>query len=143
MNLYNVFMSNSGPSKINTIKKIREIYTLGLFEAKQIADKAGELLEPGCEWDRVVFLHEEFKGIASLTYFLIDMAPIIVTATFPKVNPLTDLSFNEKLMLRNTLRVFYKKFNSDALQAAGITMNWELANKTEAILTNDLVEAVK
>ena len=58
---FDVILKSAGASKINVIKVIREATALGLKEAKDVADKAGEAVKKGLPKEEAEALAKKLK----------------------------------------------------------------------------------
>src|SRR5689334_25349231 len=61
---FNVILKNAGANKINTIKVVREVTSLGLKEAKDLVDGAPKPLKEGISKDEAAAIVKKFEGVA-------------------------------------------------------------------------------
>lgn len=58
---FDVVLKGSGANKINVIKAVREVTTLGLKEAKELVDKGGEAVKKGLPKEEADALAKKLK----------------------------------------------------------------------------------
>ena len=63
---FTVVLKNTGANKINTIKTVREVTSLGLKEAKDLVDGAPKPLKEGITKDEAAAIVKKFEGIADV-----------------------------------------------------------------------------
>jgi large subunit ribosomal protein L7/L12 len=63
---FTVILKDAGANKINTIKAVREITSLGLKEAKDLVDGAPKPLKENISKDEAETIRKKFDGIASV-----------------------------------------------------------------------------
>jgi large subunit ribosomal protein L7/L12 len=63
---FTVVLKNAGANKINTIKTVREVTSLGLKEAKDLVDGAPKPLKEGVSKDEAAAIAKKFEGIADV-----------------------------------------------------------------------------
>ena len=61
-----VILKDLGANKINTIKAVREITSLGLKEAKDLVDGAPKALKESATKDEAEAIRKKFEGIATI-----------------------------------------------------------------------------
>jgi large subunit ribosomal protein L7/L12 len=61
---FTVILKNAGGNKINTIKVVREVTSLGLKEAKDLVDGAPKPLKEGVSKDEAAAIVKKFEGVA-------------------------------------------------------------------------------
>lgn len=63
---FTVILKDAGANKINTIKAVREVTSLGLKEAKDLVDGAPKPLKENISKDDAAAIAKKFDGIASV-----------------------------------------------------------------------------
>jgi large subunit ribosomal protein L7/L12 len=63
---FQVILKDFGANKINTIKAVREITSLGLKEAKDLVDGAPKPLKENATKDEAEAIKKKFEGIATV-----------------------------------------------------------------------------
>ena len=63
---FQVILKDFGANKINTIKAVREITSLGLKEAKDLVDGAPKPLKENATKDEAEAIKKKFEGIATI-----------------------------------------------------------------------------
>jgi large subunit ribosomal protein L7/L12 len=63
---FQVILKDFGANKINTIKAVREITSLGLKEAKDLVDGAPKALKENATKDEAEAIRKKFEGIATV-----------------------------------------------------------------------------
>ena len=63
---FQVILKDAGANKINTIKAVREITSLGLKEAKDLVDGAPKALKENATKDEAEAIRKKFEGIATI-----------------------------------------------------------------------------
>jgi large subunit ribosomal protein L7/L12 len=63
---FSVILKDQGANKINTIKAVREVTSLGLKEAKDLVDGAPKALKEGVSKDEAEAVRKKFDGIATV-----------------------------------------------------------------------------
>jgi large subunit ribosomal protein L7/L12 len=63
---FTVILKNAGTNKINTIKVVREVTSLGLKEAKDLVDGAPKPLKEGVSKDEAAAIQKKFEGVADV-----------------------------------------------------------------------------
>ncbi len=63
---FNVQLQEIGPNKINVIKAVREVTTLGLKEAKELVESAPTLVKEGISKDDADQLKEKLEGAGAV-----------------------------------------------------------------------------
>jgi len=63
---FTVVLKNTGANKINTIKVVREVTSLGLKEAKDLVDGAPKPLKEGISKDEAEAIKKKFDGVADV-----------------------------------------------------------------------------
>ena len=63
---FTVILKDAGANKINTIKAVREVTSLGLKEAKDLVDGAPKPLKENASKDDVEAIKKKFEGVATL-----------------------------------------------------------------------------
>jgi len=63
---FNVILKNAGGNKINTIKVVREVTSLGLKEAKDLVDGAPKPLKEGVSKEEAETIKKKFEGVADI-----------------------------------------------------------------------------
>jgi len=63
---FTVILKDAGANKINTIKAVREITSLGLKEAKDLVDGAPKPLKENISKDEAETIRKKFDGIAGV-----------------------------------------------------------------------------
>ncbi len=58
---FNVVLSEVGPNKINVIKAVREVTSLGLKEAKDLVDGAPKTVKEGVNKDEATAIKKKFE----------------------------------------------------------------------------------
>ena len=63
---FQVILKDFGANKINTIKAVREITSLGLKEAKDLVDGAPKAIKESATKDEAEAIRKKFEGIATV-----------------------------------------------------------------------------
>jgi large subunit ribosomal protein L7/L12 len=63
---FQVILKDFGANKINTIKAVREVTSLGLKEAKDLVDGAPKALKEGATKEEAEAIKKKFDGIATV-----------------------------------------------------------------------------
>jgi large subunit ribosomal protein L7/L12 len=63
---FQVILKDFGANKINTIKAVREVTSLGLKEAKDLVDGAPKALKESATKDEAEAIKKKFEGIATV-----------------------------------------------------------------------------
>jgi large subunit ribosomal protein L7/L12 len=63
---FTVILKDAGANKINTIKAVREVTSLGLKEAKDLVDGAPKALKENTTKDDAAAIAKKFDGIATV-----------------------------------------------------------------------------
>jgi large subunit ribosomal protein L7/L12 len=63
---FQVILKDTGANKINTIKAVREITSLGLKEAKDLVDGAPKPLKENATKEEAEAIKKKFEGIATI-----------------------------------------------------------------------------
>jgi large subunit ribosomal protein L7/L12 len=63
---FQVILKDYGANKINTIKAVREITSLGLKEAKDLVDGAPKAIKESATKDEAAAIKKKFEGIATI-----------------------------------------------------------------------------
>jgi len=63
---FQVILKDAGANKINTIKAVREITSLGLKEAKDLVDGAPKPLKENATKDEAEAIKKKFEGVATI-----------------------------------------------------------------------------
>ena len=63
---FTVILKDAGANKINTIKAVREVTSLGLKEAKDLVDGAPKPLKENINKEEVETLKKKFEGVATI-----------------------------------------------------------------------------
>ena len=63
---FQVILKDFGANKINTIKAVREVTSLGLKEAKDLVDGAPKALKESATKDEAEAIRKKFEGIATI-----------------------------------------------------------------------------
>ncbi len=63
---FTVILKDAGANKINTIKAVREVTSLGLKEAKDLVDGAPKPLKENIGKEEVETLKKKFEGVATI-----------------------------------------------------------------------------
>jgi len=63
---FQVILKDAGANKINTIKAVREVTSLGLKEAKDLVDGAPKALKENATKDEAEAIRKKFEGVATL-----------------------------------------------------------------------------
>ncbi len=63
---FSVILKDQGANKINTIKAVREVTSLGLKEAKDLVDGAPKPLKEGVSKEEAETVRKKFEGIATV-----------------------------------------------------------------------------
>ncbi|MDE3202041.1 MAG: 50S ribosomal protein L7/L12 [Acidobacteriota bacterium] len=63
---FEVILKDAGANKINTIKAVREVTSLGLKEAKDLVDGAPKALKESATKDEAEAIKKKFEGIATI-----------------------------------------------------------------------------
>jgi len=63
---FTVILKDAGANKINTIKAVREVTSLGLKEAKDLVDGAPKPLKENISKDEAETIRKKFDGVAGI-----------------------------------------------------------------------------
>ena len=63
---FQVILKDAGANKINTIKAVREVTSLGLKEAKDLVDGAPKPLKENATKDEAEAIKKKFEGVATV-----------------------------------------------------------------------------
>jgi large subunit ribosomal protein L7/L12 len=63
---FQVILKDAGANKINTIKAVREVTSLGLKEAKDLVDGAPKALKENATKDEAEAIRKKFEGVATV-----------------------------------------------------------------------------
>ena len=63
---FQVILKDAGANKINTIKAVREITSLGLKEAKDLVDGAPKTLKENATKEEAESIKKKFEGVATV-----------------------------------------------------------------------------
>ena len=63
---FQVILKDTGANKINTIKAVREVTSLGLKEAKDLVDGAPKPLKENATKDEAEAIKKKFEGVATI-----------------------------------------------------------------------------
>jgi large subunit ribosomal protein L7/L12 len=63
---FTVILKDAGANKINTIKAVREVTSLGLKEAKDLVDGAPKPLKENVSKDEAAAVAKKFEGVATV-----------------------------------------------------------------------------
>ena len=63
---FQVILKDAGANKINTIKAVREVTSLGLKEAKDLVDGAPKALKENASKEEAESIKKKFEGIATI-----------------------------------------------------------------------------
>jgi large subunit ribosomal protein L7/L12 len=63
---FQVILKDFGANKINTIKAVREVTSLGLKEAKDLVDGAPKAIKESATKDEAEAIRKKFEGIATV-----------------------------------------------------------------------------
>src|SRR5487761_42482 len=63
---FTVILKDAGANKINTIKAVREVTSLGLKEAKDLVDGAPKALKESATKDEAAAIKKKFEGVATV-----------------------------------------------------------------------------
>jgi large subunit ribosomal protein L7/L12 len=63
---FQVILKDAGTNKINTIKAVREVTSLGLKEAKDLVDGAPKALKENATKDEAEAIKKKFDGVATV-----------------------------------------------------------------------------
>ena len=63
---FTVILKDAGANKINTIKAVREVTSLGLKEAKDLVDGAPKPLNENVSKDEAEAVRKKFEGVATV-----------------------------------------------------------------------------
>jgi large subunit ribosomal protein L7/L12 len=63
---FTVILKDAGANKINTIKAVREVTSLGLKEAKDLVDGAPKTLKENISKDDAEAIRKKFDGVATV-----------------------------------------------------------------------------
>ena len=63
---FQVILKDAGANKINTIKAVREVTSLGLKEAKDLVDGAPKPLKENATKDEAEAIKKKFDGVATI-----------------------------------------------------------------------------
>src|ERR1700745_3798635 len=63
---FTVVLKDAGANKINTIKAVREVTSLGLKEAKELVDGAPKPLKENISKDDAAAIAKKFEGVATV-----------------------------------------------------------------------------
>jgi large subunit ribosomal protein L7/L12 len=65
-NEFQVILKDAGANKINTIKAVREVTSLGLKEAKDLVDGAPKAIKENATKDEAEAIRKKFEGVATV-----------------------------------------------------------------------------
>jgi large subunit ribosomal protein L7/L12 len=63
---FTVILKDAGANKINTIKAVREVTSLGLKEAKDLVDGAPKPLKENVSKEEAETVRKKFEGVATV-----------------------------------------------------------------------------
>jgi large subunit ribosomal protein L7/L12 len=63
---FQVILKDAGANKINTIKAVREVTSLGLKEAKDLVDGAPKPIKENATKDEAEAIRKKFEGVATV-----------------------------------------------------------------------------
>jgi large subunit ribosomal protein L7/L12 len=63
---FQVILKDAGANKINTIKAVREVTSLGLKEAKDLVDGAPKAIKENATKDEAETIRKKFEGVATV-----------------------------------------------------------------------------
>jgi large subunit ribosomal protein L7/L12 len=63
---FQVILKDFGANKINTIKAVREVTSLGLKEAKDLVDGAPKAIKESATKDEAEAIRKKFEGVATI-----------------------------------------------------------------------------
>ncbi len=63
---FTVILKDAGANKINTIKAVREVTSLGLKEAKDLVDGAPKAIKENISKDEAAAVAKKFEGVATV-----------------------------------------------------------------------------
>ena len=63
---FTVILKDAGANKINTIKAVREVTSLGLKEAKDLVDGAPKALKEAATKEEAEAIKKKFEGVATI-----------------------------------------------------------------------------
>jgi large subunit ribosomal protein L7/L12 len=63
---FQIILKDAGANKINTIKAVREVTSLGLKEAKDLVDGAPKPLKENATKDEAEAIKKKFEGVATI-----------------------------------------------------------------------------
>ena len=63
---FQVILKDAGANKINTIKAVREVTSLGLKEAKDLVDGAPKAIKENATKDEAEAIRKKFEGVATI-----------------------------------------------------------------------------
>ena len=63
---FTVILKDAGANKINTIKAVREVTSLGLKEAKDLVDGAPKAIKENATKDEAEAIRKKFEGVATI-----------------------------------------------------------------------------
>jgi large subunit ribosomal protein L7/L12 len=63
---FQVILKDAGANKINTIKAVREVTSLGLKEAKDLVDGAPKAIKESATKDEAEAIKKKFEGVATI-----------------------------------------------------------------------------
>ena len=63
---FTVILKDAGANKINTIKAVREVTSLGLMEAKDLVDGAPKPLKENVSKEEAETVRKKFEGVATV-----------------------------------------------------------------------------
>ena len=63
---FQVILKDAGANKINTIKAVREVTSLGLKEAKDLVDGAPKALKESATKEEAEAIKKKFEGVATI-----------------------------------------------------------------------------
>src|SRR5580658_10134585 len=63
---FQVILKDAGANKINTIKAVREVTSLGLKEAKELVDGAPKAIKENATKDEAEAIRKKFEGVATV-----------------------------------------------------------------------------
>ncbi|MEI9968323.1 MAG: 50S ribosomal protein L7/L12 [Terracidiphilus sp.] len=63
---FQVILKDAGANKINTIKAVREVTSLGLKEAKDLVDGAPKAIKENATKEEAAAIQKKFEGVATV-----------------------------------------------------------------------------
>ncbi len=63
---FQVILKDAGANKINTIKAVREVTSLGLKEAKDLVDGAPKAIKESATKEEAAAIQKKFEGVATI-----------------------------------------------------------------------------